>query len=94
MGKAVAACTIDTTKGDGEWSVIIHPDVTLNIHVPTLEINVAVHSTTKMLCLKGAKAELVGAVAIINTQNTFRSLQIRCVGCDQTSEQIGCQERR
>lgn len=46
-------------KGEGDNSVITQPEVTLNIHVPIFETNVAIHSTVKMRCLKGENAEPV-----------------------------------
>ena len=42
-GKVVAACTIATTNGDGDSSVISHPAPTSCIHVPMFETTVAIH---------------------------------------------------
>ncbi len=70
IGKAVAACTIDTMEGEEVSSVITQPEVTLNIHVPILEISVAVHKIVKTRCLNGENAELVIPLDMISMQNS------------------------
>lgn len=52
-------------KGEGDNSVITQPEVTLNIHVPIFETNVAIHSTIKTRCLKGENAEPVILVSYV-----------------------------
>ncbi len=62
-GMVVAACTSVTRPGLGSSVVISQPAPTSRIHVPTLEIRVAVQSRAKARCANGANAPGAEAVA-------------------------------
>ncbi len=57
IASVVAACTAETTKGDGERDVISQAAETSCIQVPMLDRSVAVHRSAKARCRRGAKAE-------------------------------------